>query len=262
MSPRRLRFLAIVAVVVVVGLVVGLAVGLRGTATVEPVAVDAPAGPVLLVPGYGGSTAGLDVLAGRLRAAGRDATVLHLPGDGTGDLDAQAGALSALVAAVLARTHAGSVDLVGYSAGSIVARLYVQEKGGAGRVRRVVTFGAPNHGANLAATAAALVPGACQDACAQLEPGSALLRTLNSRALRTSYVSLRTADDRTVVPVDSAILAGATNVLLQDVCPDIVVSHGQLPTIPLVAGIVVRELSGAATFTPTAADCASLRAAG
>jgi triacylglycerol lipase len=37
-------------------------------------------GPVILVPGYGGSTTALDVLASHIRATGRTATVLQLPG--------------------------------------------------------------------------------------------------------------------------------------------------------------------------------------
>jgi triacylglycerol lipase len=264
MSPRRVRFLAVVGVLMLIGLVVGLSLGLRGSRTGPPVAVGAPPGPVVLVPGYGGSESGLDVLATRLRAAGHDASVFPLPGDGTGDLMAQADSLRSFVAATLARTHAGSVDLVGYSAGSIVARLYVQDLGGTAHVRRVVTFGAPNHGADLAAGAGALDPGACVNACAQLQPGSALLDALNAKPLSPgpAYVSLRTANDQTVDPVSSAILDGATNVLLQDVCADEVVSHGDLPTDPLVTGIVIGELADGPVFAPQPAQCASLRAAG
>ena len=40
------------------------------------------------------------------------------------------------------------------------------------------------------------------------------------------------------------------------------ISHGDLPTAPLVVGIVLRELSSAPVSTPTAADCAALRTAG
>ncbi len=264
MAPRRQRFVVVIAAAVLVGATVGLTLGLRGHGSTRPVAADAPAGPVVLVPGYGGSTSGLDVLAGHLRAAGRDATVLPLPGDGTGDLTVQARALGALVVATLARTHAASVDLVGYSAGGVVVRIYVQEMGGAARVRRVVTLGSPHHGADLAATAAALVPGACTGACAQLEPGSALLAGLNARSLSPgpAYVSLYTADDRTVDPPTSAVLAGAVSVALQSVCAGVVISHGELPTSDLVSGIVLRELDGATITRPTAADCSALRAAG
>jgi len=54
-----------------------------------------------MVPGLGGSTGGLDVLARRLEAGGRDVTVISLPGDGTGDLREQAQALDQAVDAAL-----------------------------------------------------------------------------------------------------------------------------------------------------------------
>ena len=213
-SPRRLRFLGVLVAVVVAAAAVGITFAVRGGGSVTPIAADAPPGPVVLVPGYGGSQTGLDQLAAALRVAGRDATVLTLPGDGTGDLVAQARALTSLVSQTLSRTGAGSVDLVGYSAGGVVVRLYVQELGGAAHVRRVVTLGSPHHGANLASSAAILDPGACADACQQLEPGSSLLAGLNGRSLSPgpAYVSLYTTQDMTVDPPTSAVLDGATSV--------------------------------------------------
>ena len=98
LSPARRRLvLALLALVVVAAVVVTAAVvvprlsGGAGSAT-EAAQDDTP-GPVLLVPGYGGSTASLRPLAERLTAAGRDATVVPVPGDGTGDLTASAEAL-------------------------------------------------------------------------------------------------------------------------------------------------------------------------
>ena len=90
LSPRRRRFvvglIALVAVVAVVVVISVIASG--GRASPNPPAAGTPAqdrpGPVLLVPGYGGSTGSLSVLARRIRATGRAATVLHLPGKGTG----------------------------------------------------------------------------------------------------------------------------------------------------------------------------------
>jgi triacylglycerol lipase len=70
-------------------------------------------GPVLLVPGYGGNTRALSVLASRIRATGRSATVVRLPGNGTGSLFQDAGVLNDVVARVL-RGGALSVDVVGY----------------------------------------------------------------------------------------------------------------------------------------------------
>src|SRR5439155_900311 len=166
---------------------------------------EARLGPVVLVPGYGGGQGALSRLADRIRATGRTATVLTLPGDGTGDLNAQAEALRAAVGG------ARNVDIVGYSAGGVVVRLWVARHGGEHVARRVVTLGSPLHGAQLAAVGAASVPGACPVACQQLVPGSSLLRDLDRTPLppRLPWLSVWTEDDETVTPPDSARLTGA-----------------------------------------------------
>src|SRR5439155_18304595 len=103
----------------------------RGSAVALPPAPQEKPGPVLLVPGYGGATGSLQALARRLRSAGRDATVVALPGDGTGDLRAQSRAPDAAARAAVLRTASPAGDVVGYSAGGVVARLWVRD--GAGR---------------------------------------------------------------------------------------------------------------------------------
>ena len=219
-------------------------------------------GPVVLVPGYGGGRAGLLRLAARIRSTGRSAVVISLPGDGTGDLAAQAKALQSAVARQLA-AGAPSVDVIGYSAGGVVARLWLADDGGAAEVRRVVSLGSPLHGADLAAVGQAFVPGACPIACQQLAPGSSLLNRLDAVPLGgAAWMSIWTTDDQTVDPPDSARLAGAVNVVAQRVCPDATISHGQLPTDPLITGIVLRAIGAGPLTAPTAADCATLRNSG
>ncbi|MBA2560315.1 MAG: lipase, partial [Propionibacteriales bacterium] len=104
LSPARRRLMTVLlaAAVTAVVVVAALIVESRPDA-VRPVAQD-DLGPVLLVPGYGGSTTGLDVMARSLRADGRDATVVTLPGDGREDLHTQAEALRAAVDSALSRT--------------------------------------------------------------------------------------------------------------------------------------------------------------
>lgn len=87
-------------------------------------------GPVLLVPGYGGSRGSLLALAGRIDAAGRPAAVHDLVGDGTGVLSAQVRALDDADDDALA-TGAPSVDVIGYSAGGVVVGLWVVRDDGA-----------------------------------------------------------------------------------------------------------------------------------
>jgi triacylglycerol lipase len=257
---RRRLLLGVVAAVGVLAVALVVTLVVRGRRDdVTPAAQDKP-GPVLLVPGYGGSTDSLTVLAGRLRAAGRDATVVPLPGGGTGDLAGQADALGRAVDAALARTGATSVDLIGYSAGGVVARLWVRDAGRS-RTRRVVTLGSPHHGTSLAGLAGQIAPSQCPVACHQLAPDSDLLRSLN-RGDETPagpvWVSIWTSKDETVTPPDSARLDGATDIVLQDVCAAATTEHGQLPTDPLVTGIVLAELGTAPVTQPAAGDCARL----
>ncbi|MBW3609709.1 MAG: hypothetical protein KY463_15490, partial [Actinobacteria bacterium] len=72
-----------------------------------------------------------------------EAVVVRLPGDATGDLRASAELLCAAADAALA-SGAPSVDVIGYSAGGVVARLWVGAR--PQDVRRVVTLGSPHHG--------------------------------------------------------------------------------------------------------------------
>ena len=264
LAPRRRALIGTLLVIVLLGVIGGVIAGAVGAfkARTQPSSTSAaaPPGPVVLVPGYGGSKSALDRLAARIRATGRDATVLSLPGDGTGDLTVQAKTLQTLVARKL-RAGASSVDVIGYSAGGVVVRLWLSDFGGAAEARHVVTLGSPLHGAQIAAVGQAFVPGACPIACQQLVPGSALLNRLNAQRLPAgvSWMSIWTIDDKTVDPPDSARLAGATNVVAQDICPDAVISHSGLPTDPLVTGLVLSAITAAPIRTPTAADCTTLR---
>jgi triacylglycerol esterase/lipase EstA (alpha/beta hydrolase family) len=225
----------------------------------EPVSQEKP-GPVLLVPGYGGSTAALQGLADRLTAAGRDATVVALPGDGTGDLRASADALDAAATAVLNRTGAGSVDVVGYSAGGVIARLWVADSGG-DVVRRVVTLGSPQHGTSLADLAGNVAPDQCPEGCQQLATDSELLAQLNAKDETPdgpTWVSIWTTQDETVTPPDSAHLDGALNMTVQSVCADARVGHAGLPGDPVVQAMVVVELAAGPPVDLSSADCARL----
>lgn len=252
MSPRRRSLLIGVALALLVaGAFTGLGRLLTGDeagATTD----QSVAGPVLLVPGYGGATGSLEVLAVALRAEGRSATIVAVPGDGTGDLALSVAALDA--AAEAAGTP---VDVIGFSAGGVVSRLWAREEPSS--VRRVVTLGSPHHGTKVAALGSALIPGACPVACQQLVPGSPLLDGLNGGDETPDgpqWLALWTAQDQTVTPPDSARLEGAVNVELQRLCPGLTVDHTRLPVDPTVIRVVLAALGGPDLEAPTAAVCA------
>jgi hypothetical protein len=209
-----------------------------------------------LVPGYGGGAGDLWVLAGLIRDTGRKAIVIQLPGDGTGDLTADARVLNAAVTRALAR-GAPSVDVIGYSAGGVAALIWARVDDGATKARRVITLGTPFHGTTLAAAAAAFVPHLCPVACRQLVPGSSLLARLNAKPPPTgpAWLSVWTDGDLVVTPPDSARLAGALDVPVQAVCPDRQVSHEQLPADPAVVAMVLRAIGREPMRYPTAATC-------
>ena len=252
MSPNRRLLLQAVATVVTL-LTVFLVLGrVLGRAEAPLVAADqAVQGPVLLVPGYGGSTDALEVLATSLRASGLTATVLQVPGDGTGDLG-----LSVAVLDAAAETSAVPVDVVGYSAGGVVARAWAKDH--PSRVRRVVTLGSPHHGTSIAAIGAVFAPGACPVACQQLVPDSELLDGLNGddeTPAGPQWLSLWTTQDETVTPPVSARLEGAVNVELQRVCAGLQVTHSDLPRHPVVTRIVQAALAGPGIAPPGPEVC-------
>lgn len=267
LSPARRRVVLAMAALVAVALVVAGASlvfqavnGSRAgaAATSAQVPQDRP-GPVLLVPGYGGSVTALSSLARVLTAEGKDVTVVALPEDGRGDLRVQAQALGAEASAVRARTGARSVDVVGYSAGGVVARYWVQELGGRAQTRRLVTLGSPNHGTDVAELGA-LFEGACPIACQQLLPTSSLLAALDRDvpADGPRVVSIWTTVDDVVLPPDSARLTGALNVTVQSVCAASEVRHSGLPADPVVQHMVGAQLGAGPPPQLGPGDCGRL----
>jgi triacylglycerol esterase/lipase EstA (alpha/beta hydrolase family) len=261
LSParRRLVLVLVALVVAAAATLTGVLLGRPSAPAARPVAQERP-GPVLLVPGYGGGTGALRPLADQLAAQGRDTTVVSLPGDGTGDLNASADALGEAAQAALDRTGEETVDIVGYSAGGLVARLWVAD-GHAGSVRRVVTLGSPHHGTSLADLAGEFVPGECPAGCHQMATGSDLLNDLNAgdeTPEGPTWVSIWTTQDETVTPPDSARLDGALNLTVQSVCATARVGHGQLPRDPLVRAMVVAELAAGEPVDLGPRDCARL----
>ncbi len=258
LSPQR-RHLVLGAAVAAVLLIMAIALisVIRVIAgTTHPVSQADP-GPVLLVLGYGGNVQSLEPLAAALRSAGRTAVIVDPVGDGTGDLRTQAEHLGEVADRVREEAGAASVDVIGYSAGGVAARLWVRDGDGAGMARRVLTLGSPQHGTSQAALGAEFA-GGCPTACEQLIPNSDLLRRLNAGDETPAgplWTTIRSTTDQVVTPVDSAALSGALNIVVQDVCPRSTVAHGDLPRSPVVLAALDSVLGAGTPQAPVAVRC-------
>jgi pimeloyl-ACP methyl ester carboxylesterase len=98
------------------------------------------------------------------------------------------------------------VHLVGHSMGGIIARNYLQLRGGSEKVDRCILLATPNHGSKLAPFA--LSPLGCL-----LMPGSAFLQRLSAAPLpaNTRITTVYSRHDNIILPFESASLQGADN---------------------------------------------------
>ena len=66
---------------------------------------------------------------------------------------------------------------------------------------------------------------------------------------------MRTRADKTVTPSGSAELAGALNVVVQDLCPGASTSHGELPGDPVTLATLRSALGTTAPRAPADVSC-------
>ncbi len=123
------------------------------------------------------------------------------------------------------------VHLVGHSLGGIVARNYLQLRGGAAKVDRCILIAVPNGGSKLAALA--LSPLATI-----LLPGSELLARLAAAPLPAAarLTTLHSRHDNIVLPAESALLPGAEDLELAGIGHTTLLYHPR--TVKLLADLL------------------------
>lgn len=259
LSPQRRQLVLAAACLLMTAVLIAVLVAVFSLVRSDTakVAQDEP-GPVIVVPGYGGRTNSLAPIVAVLREQGREVVVFTPTQGGVGDLDIQAERLGELAERTRERAGSTSVDVVGYSAGGVIARLWVREHDGTAVARRVLSIGSPQHGTSQAALATEALPGACPVACEQLTPDSDLLRKLNAgdeTPAGPRWMAVRSDADKVVTPTDSASLDGALDLIVQDFCPDATTSHGELPADPVVLSALATTLGPAAPRVPVDVSC-------
>lgn len=109
------------------------------------------------------------------------------------------------------RLGVNKVNLVGHSMGGIIARNYVQRRGGQDKVDRLIFLGTPHQGSKL-------TPFSFMPLGKLLMPGSEFLSRLNNESapVGVQTVNIYTRKDNMVLPNTSAQLAWGTQVELDD----------------------------------------------
>jgi triacylglycerol lipase len=182
--------------------------------------------------------------------------------------------LSTFVNGVLTATGASRVDIVGHSEGSLMPDWYVRFLGGAARVDRYVGITPLWHGSNVLELATLeqggrslglsqpVVAGVDQfcGSCPEFLTGSDFLAKLNSgsgpAASGVTYTDLMTRYDEAVMPYTSGMLdaPNATNIVVQDQCPNDISEHGSMAYDPVVLRDVLNALDPASARPPSCTD--------
>ena len=198
----------------------------------QPGALRPHTTPVLLVSGTAvdGSELWTTGFQDALAAAGHKSCYLDFPEHALGDMQVSAEYVAYAIRR-MSRGNARQIGIYGWSQGGVLPRLALTIWPDLRHeVTDVVALAGPQHG-SLAGLPCGSFP--CKPALWQRSVGSNLLHALNSQGDETpgptDWTTVRTASDDTVIPVDTAVLEGATNILVQEVCPGRRTTHAQIP---------------------------------
>jgi len=162
-----------------------------------------------------------------LPARGRPACTVDLPDRSAGDIQASSEYVVYAIRAI-ARRSERKIAVIGLSQGGLNTRWALRWWPDLRHlVSDVVTLAAPNHGA-LFTNNVCTGPGLCAESLYQMRSDSMFLRALN-RGRETvpgvPFTAVSTADDSVFVTPDEARLRGASNIVVQRLCPGHRVDH-------------------------------------
>ena len=180
-------------------------------------------------------------------------------------MEESAAELGTFVDRVLAETGAAEVDVVGHSQGSLMPNYYAKFLGGASRIGRYVGITPLWDGTDVLLGGTMTDAGASSglsglvwdvfaseqgcEACEQFLTGSDFMEQMSSgggpRVDGIAYTMLMTRYDELVVPYTSGFMEGATNIVVQDVCPGDVSEHVAMAVDPVVHQLVLNALDPA-----------------
>ena len=178
---------------------------------------------------------------GTLREKGWEVCWVNLPKASLGDVQIS----SEYVAHALTLMHRAAgekIDVIGHSQGGLQPRWAIKWFSSARFVADYIALASPNHGTRVANDSSQNE--GCFKACWQIRRRSKFIRALNRDAETPGpifYTSIYTRFDELVQPTGTQALAGgATNALLQDLCPGRPVDHITIAA-DYVAWVLVRD---------------------
>jgi triacylglycerol esterase/lipase EstA (alpha/beta hydrolase family) len=228
--------------------------------------------PVVLAHGTDSSVySDWSAIAPQLTAAGYCVFALNYGGApggksyGTEDLRLSAYQVGAFVDQVLAATGATQVDLVGFSQGANVTRLYVNKLGGAPKVGYWIGIASPSYGGVMygLVPVAQMIPGALEIfekvtslAAVEQAQGSPTMMELNAggdTVPGVQYVTIGSRVDEMIQPFDNIALRGpgARNIALQDLCEVDLTGHFHMVYDPFVQQLLLNVLDPVHAPEPT-----------
>ena len=216
--------------------------------------------PVLLV--HGTATNSRDTWSQNylhvLPAQGFSVCAVDLPDRALGDIQVAAEYVVHAVRAVAAASGR-RVDVIGHSQGTLEMRWALRWWPDVARlVDDAISLAGPHHGASGADQFC--LTGACAPAVHQMRPPARFLAALNSgdeTPGEVGYTSIYSENDELVQPPGSAVLDGAVNVLVQDLCPGRPVHHGGLLHDAAAFALVMDALTYPGPADPSRFDAAA-----
>ena len=193
-----------------------------GSGEQPPAAEPAPSDPVeeptrvvLLIPGTMIEGSYFDTMAERLIGDGYEPWVFEPPDLFTESLAVGAERIAVAVDEVLEATGEDRINIVAQCDGGVATRYFLQLLAGHQKVDQVITFVSAHHGTWLSPVGD-WVTGF--DALEDIIPGSAFLDELNGAPFPTGLklTSIYSCNDELMLPYDTSIVDGATNVLFCD----------------------------------------------
>lgn len=189
---------------------------------------------------------------------------------GTEDVFESSAQIAGFVDQVLAATGATQVDVVGFSQGASVSRYFINKLGGAAKVGQWIGIASPSYGgvmyglvpvANVVPILFDIAELASSEAAIQQAQGSPFITALNAggdTVAGVRYTTIGSRVDEMIQPFANIALHGdgATNIVLQDLCPGNLTGHFHMVYDAYVQQLVLNTLDPAHAVQPTCAPVA------